>query len=238
MIVREDEPIRIYSTKPRDALEPRLHRGGTKGRRSSALKAEERAKNEDIKSLLRINKLVAKETASTFYGVNTFEFDNMACLNLFVGRIGGNAKRLCHVAIHTTGYTKTQARPAFAKLAAQSRDLRSITFQHATLCPKAIHSSTGFTSVPEMVKDLTTLLKTMMKTWTANKQVGAEKAKERVLELIKIEAPGTQCSACKVGGPCPRARVYGCDTACGKMEEHCEEMVEEVREMVGKVLGF
>jgi hypothetical protein len=251
LVVREDSPIGIYATKPR-GKRTRLHTtfGPKPKRPGNSHSSSNKPLSNDIETLLRVSKQVSVEAATACYGGNTFKFEDTCSMGVFITRIGCYRKYIRHIAVKSTGYTKFQARFAFSILAAKSKDLRSIAIHHNTICRgrlsrRSAADSARQTTIPELIQDLTTLLQSLKKTLCKGKGKApggkhVEEGKERILNLVKIEACDWKCGFYRdrEAWPGPCGYPNGCKRVCGEMGKHCEDLMAEVREAVGKVLSF
>ncbi|KAK5118718.1 hypothetical protein LTR85_007924 [Meristemomyces frigidus] len=182
--------------------------------------------NNVLDTFLRISKQVASEAATTFYGNNTFEFDNIGNMEVFLTGIGSMRKHLRYLRVAQGGYTFSKARPTFTLLK-DATSLRTLTFDHNVICQRK----------KDVVADLKTSFKHLYKIQEQQKQ-DVKTGGSDVLDIIKIgwsSEKCTHCSALPKKNGCPR--FLDCEFDCDGGSAHSEEVLAEAKAMLAKSIG-
>ena len=88
-------------------------------------------------ALLLVNKLVSQEAAQVLYGLNHFEFENVAALQSFLENVGDSRQHLRHVALLGRSILyryKWTAMDTSLRLLTQATGLRSLELPHIAFC--------------------------------------------------------------------------------------------------------
>ncbi|KAK4544500.1 hypothetical protein LTR36_004072 [Oleoguttula mirabilis] len=179
-----------------------------------------------LDTLLRISKQVADEAATTFYGNNSFAFDNLSNMEVFLTGMGSQRKHLRYLRLAPDGYTASKARPTFTLLK-DAAGLRTFAFDHNTICKR----------MKEMAADLKALFTYIDSIHRSQKEAGESDVVD-VLSIIKIEWDTEKCSQCSVSPTKDGClRFKGCGFDCDDGAAHCEEALEEARSLVAKSIG-
>lgn len=191
----------------------------------------------EVSILLGLSRQVRNEAAPTMYGANTFTFDTLADMKLFLESIGDMRRYIRYVMLFNNGYTSTHARSTF-HLLQDATDLRSFIIDHGNICsavPKVRGTAYHRVTPVQLVNDCKNLLILLHKAHAAR---GSPLGVLDVISIHDKEQREYQCYFCKLLQPmfCQRAHVCGVTSA--EARKHCDKLIADVRTLVAKAVGI
>ena len=145
-------------------------------------------------ALARVSKQIAAEAAPVIYGDNTFAFEKLSEMGVFINRIGVMSKHVKHLAVvGYEAYTQGKGRAIFNQLSSAT-NLRDLGINYRAFCKVRGHLQTGGrVSIQKFVEDARPSLRKLEKQVSArNKDEGHD---ENVLNIVRPTS-GEKCRYC------------------------------------------
>jgi hypothetical protein len=213
-------------------------------------------------ALLLVNKLVSQEAAQTLYGLNYFEFENIAALHCFLECIGDSRQHLRHISIlgQSVLYRyKWEVMDASLRLLTQASGLRSLELPHLAFCGTPFgRSATDPRTLVQHCRPLLESLKASFERQNLDMSIfdvikieldpchleieyGARHKQYHKLQLgdfwtksLRLTLIDTHNNSQK--HPISTAHVR-CNCVCRSAERNNQALVEELKEEITKQLG-
>jgi hypothetical protein len=213
-------------------------------------------------ALLLVNKLMSQEAAQTLYGLNYFEFENIAALHCFLECIGNSRQHLRHISLLGQSLIyryKWEVMDASLRLLTQASGLRSLELPHLAFCGTLFGRSA--TDPRTLVQHFRLLLESLKASYERQNldmsifdvirieldpchfetEYGARHKQHHKLHLgnnwtVKLRQTLIDTHNNSQKHPISTAYVR-CNCLCRSAEKNNQALVEELKEEIAKQLG-